>query len=181
MRRTLVLLLTILLIAGCTAPETDAGPDEPSEPRAATTTATGSGCPGTVAAESTTGGADEELSTVSIAASGGDRVEVEVELADSPRSRYLGLRYRENLGADRGMLFVYEAENQLNYTMEDTLVPLSIAFMDSRRRIIDIQDMEPQTPGPYRSAEPARYALEVNRGFFERCGVEVGDRARLPV
>ena len=77
------------------------------------------------------------------------------------------------------MLFVYLEESERTYTMEDTLIPLSIAFMDSEGRIIDIQDMKPLTTG-YDSAGPAQYALEVNKGFFDERGVEVGDRVRLP-
>jgi uncharacterized protein len=48
---------------------------------------------------------------------------------------------------------------------------------------VDIQDMEAldDTPPHYASAEPARYALEVNKGFFDERGVEVGDRVRLPI
>ena len=83
---------------------------------------------------------------------------------------------------DQGMLFVYPAEAPRTYTMANTLIPLSIAFIDSKRRIIDIQDMKPlddEAPG-YDSAEPAQYALEVNRGFFEKRGVKVGDRIELP-
>jgi uncharacterized protein len=66
--------------------------------------------------------------------------------------------------------------------MKDTRIPLSIAYIDSEGRIVDIQDMKPfddELPD-YVSAEPARYALEVNQGFFEERGVEVGDRAELP-
>jgi uncharacterized membrane protein (UPF0127 family) len=67
--------------------------------------------------------------------------------------------------------------------MKNTLIPLSIAYMDSDGRIVDLQDMKPLDDDPphYVSAEPARYALEVNRGFFEEHGVEVGDTADLPV
>ena len=66
--------------------------------------------------------------------------------------------------------------------MEGTLVPLSIAFMDSEGRIVDIQDMEPLDDAPpgYVPAEPAQYALEVNQGFFVERGVRVGDTVELP-
>jgi uncharacterized membrane protein (UPF0127 family) len=67
--------------------------------------------------------------------------------------------------------------------MKNTLIPLSIAFIGSEGRIVDIQDMKPldDDPPSYVSARPAQYALEVNQGFFEERGVEVGDRAKLPV
>ena len=80
------------------------------------------------------------------------------------------------------MLFVYPDERERSFWMKDTLIPLSIAFMDSEGRIVDIQDMKALDDAPphYTSAEPARYALEVNEGFFDERGVEVGDRAKLP-
>ena len=130
--------------------------------------------------ESREGAQGTELYAVTIDASSGENVRVWVELADSGLSRVIGLRYRKHLPEDQGMLFAYTEEDDRTFVMEDTLIPLSIAFMDSGGRIVDIQDMKPQT-GDYPSAKPAQYALEVNQGFFEECGVEVGDRAKLPV
>ena len=127
------------------------------------------------------GPADRDTgSTVTIHPSRGKEVEVRVKIADDEMEQIKGLRGRKNLPKNRGMLFVYADEEELSFTMEDTLIPLSIAFMDSEGRIVDIQDMKPRTDGPYLSAEPAQYALEVNQGFFEERGVEVGDRAVLP-
>ncbi|MCA3748442.1 MAG: DUF192 domain-containing protein [Rubrobacter sp.] len=90
--------------------------------------------------------------------------------------------YRTALGEDRGMLFVFDRERRLSFWMRNTLIPLSIAYIDSEGRIVDIQDMKPLDDDPphYVSAEPAMYALEVNRGFFEERGVEVGDTVELP-
>ena len=121
--------------------------------------------------------------TVRIGASDGESVEVEVEVADDMDEMSRGLMGRTALAGDAGMLFVYPEERELSFWMKDTLVPLSIAFMDSEGRIVDIQDMKAldDRPPHYTSAEPARYALEVNEGFFDERGVEVGDRARLPV
>ena len=81
------------------------------------------------------------------------------------------------------MLFVYADEEARSFWMKNTLIPLSIAYIDSEGRIVDIQDMNPldDEPPHYVSAEPARYALEVNQGFFEERGVKVGDKAELPV
>jgi uncharacterized protein len=109
-------------------------------------------------------------------------VRVRVEVADDPAEQAKGLMGRTTLGENRGMLFVYPAEAPRTFTMADTPIPLSIAFIDSERRIIDIQKMEPldDEPPGYVSAEPAQYALEVNQGFFEKRGVKVGDRVELP-
>lgn len=129
------------------------------------------------------GATSSELSTVIIEASSGEKVRVRVEIADNPVSRFLGLRGRENLPENRGMLFVYSEAHQLSFTMEDTPTPLSIAFIDSERRIVDIQDMKPfdDEPPGYDSPKPVPYALEVNKGFFNERGVEVGDRVDLPL
>jgi uncharacterized membrane protein (UPF0127 family) len=107
---------------------------------------------------------------------------VRVEVADDLAEQAKGLMYRTTLGENRGMLFVYPDERELSFWMKDTLIPLSIAFIDSERRIIDIQDMKPldDEPPHYVSAEPAQYALEVNQGFFEKGGVKVGDRVDVP-
>ncbi len=90
--------------------------------------------------------------------------------------------YRTALAENRGMLFVFAKEQRLSFWMKNTLIPLSIAYIDAQGRIVDIQDMKPldDDPPDYVSAEPAKYALEVNRGFFEERGVKVGDKAELP-
>ena len=187
MKRTIVLLMASLLIAGCGGTEQDASQTgNQNDPQAS-----GGKTPGrepTVATsgESTSAGGTNtsELSAVTIYAASGEKVKVWVEIADNPLGRYMGLRGRESLHENQGMLFVYPSEQEeLTFTMADTLIPLSIAFIDSERRIIDIQDMKPldgEPPG-YDAGGPAQYALEVNKGFFDKRGVEVGDRAKLPV
>ena len=120
--------------------------------------------------------------TLTIDASRGKKVEVRVEVADDLFERARGLMYRTALGVNRGMLFVYPEEQKLSFWMRNTLIPLSIAFIDSELRIVDIQDMRPldDEPPSYVSSGPAQYALEVNQGFFEKRGVKVGDRVELP-
>ncbi len=106
-----------------------------------------------------------------------------VEIANDAFEIARGLMYRTALAENRGMLFIFEGEQKLSFWMKNTLIPLSIAFIGSEGRIVDIQDMKPldDDPPSYVSARPAQYALEVNQGFFEERGVEVGDRAKLPV
>ena len=87
---------------------------------------------------------------------------------------------RTELAENAGMLFVFDREQQLSFWMRNTLIPLSIAYIDAEERIIDIQDMQPLDETRHPSAEPAMYALEVNQGFFEECGVGVGDGVELP-
>jgi uncharacterized membrane protein (UPF0127 family) len=87
---------------------------------------------------------------------------------------------RTELDENAGMLFVFDREAPRSFWMRNTLIPLSIAYIASDGRIVDIQDMQPLDEAPHPSAAPAQYALEVNQGFFEDNGVEVGDRAQLP-
>ena len=105
-----------------------------------------------------------------------------VEIANDFYERARGLMDRTVLGEDRGMLFVFRREQPLSFWMKDTLIPLSIAYIDSKGRITDILDMKPfdDEPPHYVSSEPVQYALEVNQGFFDEHGAKVGDHAELP-
>jgi uncharacterized protein len=174
-----IVIVLALLLAGCGSPQADPDTQSQRTPQTSKSANAGRGTGAdTAGTETKTSG----LPTVTIHASYGEKVRVRVEIADSPVRRYIGLRGRESMPEDRGMLFVYPAEGPRTFTMADTPIPLSIAFIDSERRIIDIQDMEPldDEPPGYDSAEPAQYALEVNQGFFEERGVKVGDRVELP-
>jgi uncharacterized membrane protein (UPF0127 family) len=87
---------------------------------------------------------------------------------------------RTELELHAGMLFVFGRERDLSFWMRNTLIPLSIAYISADGRIVDIQDMEPLDETSHPSAEPAKYALEVNQGFFAERGVEVGDEVEIP-
>ena len=167
--RSLVLALLIVVIVGCaeTPERSDAGPPRTTEE---TTT------------EAAKTARTSKLRTVTIHTSSGREVRVRVEIADDYFEITRGLMYRTALAENQGMLFVYAEEQELSLWMKNTLIPLSAAFMDAEGRIVDIQDMKPldDEPPSYVSAEPAQYALEVNQGFFEERGVEVGDRAEWP-
>jgi uncharacterized membrane protein (UPF0127 family) len=118
---------------------------------------------------------------MTITNSAGERLEVPVEIAATDAERERGLMGRTALAQDAGMLFVFDQEQQLSFWMKDTLIPLSIAYIDTGGRIVDIQDMQPLDETPHPSTEPARYALEVNQGFFAARGIQIGDRVELPV
>jgi uncharacterized membrane protein (UPF0127 family) len=103
-----------------------------------------------------------------------------VELATTPKARACGLSNRVKLPENRGMLFIYPAFGPRTFWMKDTHIPLSIAFLDDSGLISSIQDMTPmQTDERYRSLQPARYALEVNQGWFAAHGIGVGDRVEM--
>ncbi len=162
----ILLVLFSLLLAGCGGTDS-AGPG--------TTTS------GDAAGSTTATTAGPNLRPLTIDASGGETVRLQVEIADTDAERQRGLMERTALGENRGMLFIFEGEQTLSFWMKNTLIPLSVAYLDSEGRIVDIQDMLPLDETPHPSAEPAQYALEVNQGFFEEHGVEVGDTAELPV
>lgn len=109
-------------------------------------------------------------------------VVVDVEVADDDEERSIGLMNRERLDPDAGMVFLWEEPLHTTFWMEDTLIPLSIAFWNDRGMIVAILDMEPCGAAPCPSYDPGvefEGALEVNQGFFEEHDVEVGDRVEL--
>lgn len=112
----------------------------------------------------------------------GDRT-LMVEVAATREAMSRGLMFRDHMPEDHGMLFVWHSERRVAMWMKNTRIPLSVAFIDDDFRILNIADMEPHSLQPHSSRGPARFALEVNQGWFARNGVEVGlriaDLARL--
>lgn len=103
---------------------------------------------------------------------------ITAEIAEQDQDRRHGLMYRESMPEDHGMLFLFSNEVVRSFWMKNTLLPLSIAYADSSGRIVHIADMEPQSERLVSSQRPARYALEMNQGWFERHGVFAGDGIR---
>ncbi len=101
-----------------------------------------------------------------------------IEIADTQLKRSLGLMYREDLEPESGMLFAFPQSQDLSFWMKDTHIPLSIAYIDENGIIINIEDMAPLSLDSVTSNEPCRYALEVNRGWFEENGINAGDQIR---
>ena len=97
------------------------------------------------------------------------------EVADTNRSRQLGLMHRQFLAEHRAMLFVFSEPQSLCFWMRNTQIPLSIAYIDEHAKVIDIFDMQPLDENSICSSTPAQFALEVNQGWFERHQVQVGD------
>jgi hypothetical protein len=97
-----------------------------------------------------------------------------VELAATRQERRQGLMFREEMPPNGGMLFVFPSEQPRSFWMKDTPLPLSIAFLDAERRIINIADMQPFDTSSHPSAGPAKYALEVHQGWFAERGIEAG-------
>ena len=102
------------------------------------------------------------------------------ELAANSASHLCGLAFRDNLPVNHGMLFVYPRQQILSFWMKNTFIPLSIAFLDGAGNIREIHDMDPAYPTRrYTSKLPARYALEVKKGWFSDKGIKVGDRVEF--
>jgi hypothetical protein len=109
---------------------------------------------------------------------------IEAEVAATTENRMVGLMNRRSMPAQRGMVFAFTQENTHCMWMRNTYLPLSVAFIDADGVIINIEDMQPQTETSHCSKKPARYALEMNQGWFAQRGIKPGARLggleRLP-
>ena len=112
---------------------------------------------------------------LTIERAGADAVQIKVEIARTDEERSQGLMHRTKLPDGEGMIFIFDRDQQLSFWMKDTLIPLSIAYIASDGRIIDIKDMYPRDLNSVRSSRSVRYALEVPQGWFSRVGVKEGD------
>ena len=101
---------------------------------------------------------------------------IRAEVVSDPGTRAQGLMYRKSMAQNAGMLFIFDEAAVHCMWMKNTLIPLSVAFIDDRGAIVNIADMEPQTEASHCAAQPVRYALEMNRGWFAARGVKPGSR-----
>jgi uncharacterized membrane protein (UPF0127 family) len=118
-----------------------------------------------------------------VAFDGSDAV-LYVDLADTAEEQQKGLMGVEMVPADEGMAFVFTDPSDTTFWMKDTLIPLSIAFVDDAGRVIGMRDMPPCEADPcptYGIDQPYVLAIEANLGWFDRAGVGVGDHAELRV
>ncbi len=98
------------------------------------------------------------------------------EVAFTQKSRTMGLMFRDTLDKDHGMLFVYPQEQNLSFWMKNTKIPLSIAFINSKGVIIQIDSMAPYSLMSHTSKEKVKYALEMELGWFRKNGINVGNK-----
>jgi len=101
---------------------------------------------------------------------------IQAEVAADFASRARGLMHRKALAPNAGMLFIFDEPGPQCMWMKNTFVPLSVAFLDERGEIINIADMTPHSEQAHCAARPARYALEMNRGWFAARGIRPGMR-----
>ena len=104
---------------------------------------------------------------------GGQTIHVEVAANDEARQK--GLMFREKMARSSGMLFVFPDIAYHAMWMRNTPLPLSVAFIDESGRIVSIHEMQPFTETTHQAAGPARFALEMNGGWFAQNHVKVGD------
>ena len=99
---------------------------------------------------------------------------IRAEVADNMAARMQGLMHRKSMPQNAGMVFVFE-ENAIHCMwMKNTLIPLSVAFIDEQGAIVNIADMQPHSEQSHCASRPARYALEMNLGWFAQHGIKAG-------
>lgn len=118
-----------------------------------------------------TGAIAQEMPVVELSA-GIHRIEAEV--AHTQQTRMIGLMNRRVMPKQHGMLFVFDAEARHCMWMRNTFIPLAVAFLDGQGRIINIEEMQPQTENNHCATKPARFALEMNAGWFKARGLGAG-------
>lgn len=109
---------------------------------------------------------------------------IRAEVAHTQASRMTGLMHRTEMAADSGMLFVFPQPQKYCMWMRNTLIPLSVAFVDDKGVVINIVDMSPQSDDSHCAERVARYALETNAGWFAarklRAGARISGLDRAP-
>jgi uncharacterized protein len=103
---------------------------------------------------------------------GGQKIEAEV--AATPDARDQGLMSRNRLPDNHGMLFVFPEEHAYCMWMQNTHIPLSVAFINNKGMIVNIANMKPDTRDFHCASKPIRYALEMNGGWFGRKKIAPG-------
>ena len=101
---------------------------------------------------------------------------IRAEVAADFSTRMRGLMHRASLPANSGMLFIFDQPSIHCMWMKNTLIPLSVAFLDEAGTVINVADMQPHSEQSHCAAREARYALEMNRGWFTARGIKPGMR-----
>lgn len=99
---------------------------------------------------------------------------IRAEVAAAPAQREQGLMFREKMAANDGMVFVFEGPAEVCMWMKNTVLPLSVAFIDGSGKIVNIEDMQPQSLDSHCARKLVRYALEMNLGWFKQKNIKPG-------
>lgn len=103
---------------------------------------------------------------------------IQAEVAQTHRQQSIGLMHRQKMAINEGMLFVYESAQIRCYWMRNTLIPLTIAFIEDDGTIVNLKDMQPLDERSHCPIKPIRYALEMNQGWFDQRGIKPGFKVR---
>ena len=99
---------------------------------------------------------------------------LDVQLAQTPQERQIGLMFRKDMPQHEGMLFVFEQPATQCFWMRNTLIPLPAAFVADDGTIVNLADMKPQTDDSHCSVKPVRFVLEMNQGWFAKRNIQAG-------
>lgn len=121
------------------------------------------------------------ITQLTVTSAGGESsVTLTVEIANRPDQHRRGLMFRESIDELAGMLFVFQGDRTGGFWMRNTLIPLDIAYLGADGTVLEIVHGVPLSLENLTPAQPYRYTLEVNGGWFERQGFGVGDRVAIP-
>jgi len=110
----------------------------------------------------------------------GKEVPFKVEIADTPEKREIGLMYRKDLAADRGMIFIFARESPQSFWMKNTPIPLDMLFISADKKVVGIvEQAAPFTLDPRGVATPSQFVLEINGGLSKRYQIRAGDSVRF--
>ena len=99
---------------------------------------------------------------------------IKAEVATTEAQREQGLMFRKQLAPNAGMVFLFDAPAGVCMWMKNTLIPLSVAFLDQNGIIINIEEMKAQTLDSHCAEKAALYALEMNPGWFKQKNLKPG-------
>jgi uncharacterized protein len=117
---------------------------------------------------------------VAIATKSGREVVFQVEIADTPAKREMGLQYRRELARDRGMIFLFAAESPQTFWMKNTPIPLDMVFINREHKIVGVVEQAVPFSLDSRSVGvPSQFVLEINGGLAKKLGIETGDSVRF--
>lgn len=105
---------------------------------------------------------------------------IQAQVAATNEQRATGLMFRKEMPANEGMLFYFEQPSTQCFWMKNTLLPLTAAFVADDGTIVNLADMKPQTTNSHCSAQPVRYVLEMNQGWFAKRGIKAGSKLGGP-
>jgi uncharacterized membrane protein (UPF0127 family) len=119
------------------------------------------------------GGKAQQLPTTNLGVS---FYTIKAEVAQTARQREIGLMHRTTMGPNEGMIFVFERAGTQCFWMKNTLIPLSVAFLEEDGTVVNTDEMTANTEDAHCSAKPVRFVLEMNKGWFSKRGIKSGTK-----